>query len=676
MEIKLLKLSLKNFKGLKQFTFEPGGNNATIYGDNAKGKTTIHDAFWWVLFDKDSTGSSKFEIKPLDDDGKEIHHLQTEVEITLLVDNKTLQLKKMQEEKWSTPRGQSEQVFGGNETSYWWNEIPVKKGEYDKNINELVSESTFMALTNPLYFNQILEWKKRRQVLIDLSGADISDHVILASDSKFEALREALGDNDTKDFKTILNERIKGLKKEKDNILPRIDELTSRLPVDEIDYEGLKKEVEQKQAILSDLENQLYKASEPAKVHRTMQSELNSLEIDITELKQSIVDNANSSFVEYEKQKTHLMLEVMKIDNSLENRLAKIEICEQQIKDIEAQLEASREDWKRKKDEQQEIIKQEFTQPDEDFNCKACGQKLPDGDRETLLQEMIRGFEDGKAKRLAIATNALTDSELGGKRLKEQLEQIITDKETFEQTLKQFRFDKELTLDKLKELETSKPEKVDEIDFSQNSEYIKLEKKIQALKDELTKPVEDTTSELLAEKENIEKDIRQLNRIIDEGDRAEKDKARIEELRVEEKEISTKIAEYEGHKFMIDQVEVARVNLIEGRINSKFEYITYKMFKENISNDGIQEVCEALVDTNGAKVPFTSANTAGKINAGIDSINALSEFYGVVAPIFIDNSESVTSFIPTNAQIIRLVKPLVKTDEDKKKYSQLVVEVE
>ena len=54
-------------------------------------------------------------------------------------------------------------------------------------------------------------------------------------------------------------------------------------------------------------------------------------------------------------------------------------------------------------------------------------------------------------------------------------------------------------------------------------------------------------------------------------------------------------------------------------------------------------------------MPFTVANTAKQVNAGIEIINALSRFYGVSAPIFIDNRESVQSLIDTDSQIINLV---------------------
>ena len=56
--MKLLKLILENFQGIKQFEFISGGSNAAVHGDNATGKTTIPNALTWLLFDHPLDNSS------------------------------------------------------------------------------------------------------------------------------------------------------------------------------------------------------------------------------------------------------------------------------------------------------------------------------------------------------------------------------------------------------------------------------------------------------------------------------------------------------------------------------------------------------------------------------------------------------------------------------------------
>lgn len=64
--MKLLKLTLKNFKGLRSFEFTPNGQSVSVYGTNGAGKSTLMDAFLWLLFDKNSHWEAKFGIKTLD----------------------------------------------------------------------------------------------------------------------------------------------------------------------------------------------------------------------------------------------------------------------------------------------------------------------------------------------------------------------------------------------------------------------------------------------------------------------------------------------------------------------------------------------------------------------------------------------------------------------------------
>ena len=62
-EIKIKRLSLENFKCHDQLTLTFNGGNASIYGDNASGKTSIYDALTWLLFGKDSAGNGENLLK-------------------------------------------------------------------------------------------------------------------------------------------------------------------------------------------------------------------------------------------------------------------------------------------------------------------------------------------------------------------------------------------------------------------------------------------------------------------------------------------------------------------------------------------------------------------------------------------------------------------------------------
>lgn len=48
-------------------------------------------------------------------------------------------------------------------------------------------------------------------------------------------------------------------------------------------------------------------------------------------------------------------------------------------------------------------------------------------------------------------------------------------------------------------------------------------------------------------------------------------------------------------------------------------------------------------------------NNAMKINAGLDIINTLTDYYNFKAPIFIDNRESVNEIVDVESQVINLI---------------------
>ena len=92
------------------------------------------------------------------------------------------------------------------------------------------------------------------------------------------------------------------------------------------------------------------------------------------------------------------------------------------------------------------------------------------------------------------------------------------------------------------------------------------------------------------------------------------------------------------------------MDTLEQRINGRFKLVKFKMFEEQI-NGGKTETCITLI--NG--VPYSDANTASKIQAGIDIINTLSEHYDIKAPIWVDNKESVVKLPYTECQLINLI---------------------
>jgi len=105
----------------------------------------------------------------------------------------------------------------------------MNKTEYKAAISQIINEDQFKLITNPLYFNSVMEWKDRRNMLFKMAG-DVS-YVDIAE--RYEQLQEILPDIEKKSIEGLkkqLDVDKKAIRKELDQITPRIDEQTRTMP--------------------------------------------------------------------------------------------------------------------------------------------------------------------------------------------------------------------------------------------------------------------------------------------------------------------------------------------------------------------------------------------------------------------------------------------------------------
>jgi hypothetical protein len=213
MKAKLKTLDLFNFKGLTtDFAFYDDRN--IIKGDNRTGKTTLMDAYIWLLFGTDSQGKTDFEIKPVADQREKICSVSAEFDFDNAI--YMLSLKKIYKEKWKAIRGSEEKQFVGNETEFYVNDCVVTKNEYEQNIAEISDVEILRVLSDPRYFAR-MHWKKRCEFLENLVDKD----AIITEIIKAIELEDVL-----KDMPIEYVE--KRLKKEKTEITKKLHELTIR----------------------------------------------------------------------------------------------------------------------------------------------------------------------------------------------------------------------------------------------------------------------------------------------------------------------------------------------------------------------------------------------------------------------------------------------------------------
>ena len=234
MILKLEKLILKNFKGIKDLEID-FSQTTEIYGANATGKTTVFDAFTWLLFNKNSAGNTDFGIKTKDENGVEVHNLEHSVEGCFTIDGQPLTLRKVYAEKWTQKRGTATAEFTGHETTYFVNDVPKKKSEYTARISSIISEDVFKIVTNPLFANEKMKWQDLRALLLSVSG-DIADGDILSSDSNFADLVDKLQGRTVAEVKKMTASKQAAINDELKKIPVQINEAKLAMPeVTEID---------------------------------------------------------------------------------------------------------------------------------------------------------------------------------------------------------------------------------------------------------------------------------------------------------------------------------------------------------------------------------------------------------------------------------------------------------
>ncbi|WP_034671141.1 AAA family ATPase [Epilithonimonas caeni] len=663
--VTLKKLSLINFKGIRNLTID-FDSNTNIYGDNGTGKTTVFDSFVWLLFGKDSTDRKDFEIKTLDSNNMAIPKIEHEVSAELEVNGELVILKRVFKEKWVKTKGALEAEFSGNETLYYWNDVPLSMKEFGNKVSEILDEKVFKLITSPSAFN-MLKWQERRDVLVKIAG-DVSDADLAAGNSDYLALLSQLTNKSLDEYKKQIAATIKKAKDDIKMIPTRIDEVERSKP-EAVDEEMVNSVIYAKEKEIASIDNQLQdkaaaydevikKRNENQDKIYDLKSKQNGIRFTISEQvkseSKSETSKADSIRSEiHKKDSEELVPAQQKVDRLKSERNEVVSMIER----FEKIVTSKREEWNTENSKT-------FTFSEENAVCPTCGHAMDASEIEEKRNSLQENFNTNKANRLSeISAEGKGYAEKVSS-YRSQLSDLDSRIDTGEQYIKGITAEiTKLRSDLLLENDSNKPAVSNDVIISQrieaNEEYQQLSKEIanlESLKFEINDS-DDNTSQLKIAKGTLQNHITDLKSSLQANVQIANADKRIAELQDEESKLAQQIADIEKTQFTIESFIKLKVDTIESMINKKFSFVKFKLFETQI-NGGQVECCEALI--NG--VPFSDANTASKINAGIDIINTLCEFYQVSAPIFIDNRESVVKLIDSNSQIINLIV----SPEDKK----------
>lgn len=655
-EIIIKAIRFVNFKGLRDLAVKFPAKNIDISGDNGLGKSSIFDGVTWVLFGKDRLDHKRFGIKTLDANGKAIPRIPHEVEIDLTVDGEPLTLARRYDEKWVRHKGDSEDTFEGHEETRLYNGVPCSKDEWSAKISGICSEEIFKLITNPLYFSS-QNWEVQREMLIRMTGG-VSDAEVAAGNEAFTSLLASLTGKSMAEFK-------KQIKADKARVKKEIKDLPGKISEKEADIKKFTPEdwptLEAERDTLTQERTAIMKQLADASVSENARNEeRDRIRRDILVIRSEIREREFGIEQEVKKdfrskvavrralldEHSSLSRELTHLRSEEARYLDQVERCTENRNRLIAEyqrLQATSQALVAKYDEEPEMSASDFT-------CPTCGHQY-DIDRIEEIQTSLRSNHRAKvAKEQEQNAAAIAGNKERGKANNANKEHYLQCADECEDKIT--KAETRLAEIEALPLFTTAPTEPDA------TPAINADKKIASLRTEITsleeslskEPENHDTSDLQAKADEISDKIMDIAIRLSRRSDMEAANNRLLELQTDLRAGKDELSRLEGLEFTITEFTKARVSKVEQKINALFSFVRFKMFDLQVDGNEV-ETCEATV----GGVPFSDLNDAGKINAGLDIINAICKYQDISAPIFIDNAESINRPIPTESQRIRLI---------------------
>lgn len=683
MEIKIKTLRLRNFKGTRDAEYSFEGRNARIEGRNGSGKSTVFDAFTWLLFGKDHRGQTEntFEIKTIDPaTGKPFPRLDHWVEAVLDVDGNEVTLRRSWSENWVKPTGQVDDVLKGHNTTFIINgQDAGTKRAFDAFVAQWMNEDVFKLITNPLYFidDRYTDWKARRKAILALVQDDPGR---LAVREQFKDVVDALSGRSIEDYRKRVQLEKRANKADLDNTLARIAGMKESLP-EEVDEAAVREKVEAIRAERDQATAQAKKAIEEIdaqladaeKANAARKAEVDAIWKQITAIQVWKTEYLAMSQSQARKEADDITRRSNVLEGDIYKASADADTIRRRISNGKFFLDDLNRERGEHSSELAALGERYQAEKEKTFSfvprttCHACGQELPAASVQEATEKAREAFvSDQKAaigsileKAKSIKENITKIDASIAKRTAETSQMEADLKEAEEKFVEMERELAALKATPLPDLDTIAAEARRSAEYkAKDAEELALTSKSR----EITAGGIQT-SDFLLKRRAAEEEIRRISESFAAREKeaaaslavsGERDRqlAIIEQKQNEARGFADAIARDERIEARLLEFIKADIDSVEHAINALFKVARWKMFDRTIDG-GLVETCEV---TSPDGVPYRSMNDAMKTLCGMDVIRVFSEHYRASAPIFVDNAEGVlaTSF-GTPAQVIRLV---------------------
>ena len=640
-QIKLQKISLVNFKGIKSLDLDFSDGDTLVCGENGSGKTTVFDAFLWCMFGKDSSNrsDSNFNLKTLDADGMPILRLEHSVTCLLSVDGKEIKLQRGYKEVWTKPRGTTEETLTNHKTEFYVNDVKLgTKKEYESTIAEIIDEDVFRMITNPFAFTS-LSADRQKEMLLDMAGTVTNEELAAMNPAFVSLLAEISG----KPLATFLKELSAKKKACKDvlAVIPSQIQTAQNLMPEAEDWDALQAEINAKLEEMHQVDEQI---ADKAKLNDAEYQRKAQLQAAISDAKMELNEAKNAVKFKATAGRQQALSEIKEMEYKIQGKNQDLSYKQRTMADLQTEYAKIGEALDNLRADYRTISARVISFSEDQFVCPTCKRQLEIEDIEAKQAELTANFNREKAQ-------DLMNNQEKGKALKAKYEGVAAKINVCKSELAQILEGVKADEAKLAELKAAIPEAVNvEALIAADKGCIDLQNEITELENQLkveAKPVDVT--DLRARKVSVNDALQALYKRAAKRDQIKRAEDEIKAL--EEKQMSNNqaLADLENWEFQATAFQKAKDEELLKRINGLFQFVSFSFVSAQL-NGGEKLTCVCTV--NGT--PYPDVNNAGKINAGLDIINAICNAKGVCAPIFVDNAESVNEIQPTLSQKILL----------------------
>ena len=611
MRLELRRMTLENFKGIKNRVIDFDSKLHRINGKNATGKTTIANGYFLVFCNTDYDLKLNPAIFPID-----VEECTPSVEIEMLVDDKPVKICKKQTRKITESNGTKKIALTN---SYLVNDVPMAERDMIKKLSDMGFDfDNFAILANPNAF--LLEKKDiQRKILFSMVAAYTDSDIASRMDNVDEA-KELLANYTVDEIRAMQNATLRKITenygKKGELLNSKIEGLElSKIDLDfaelELQRNLIKDKIEKNQdaqRIGDIIESQLNELKEKdmslqfelSGIEQKEEAEKHQLEVEAYKKRRNMqdqIDELNRSIPKWNTELIGINLAIGRLEDE-------VKVYEQKLSDVKAQ-----------------------TFNDDDTFCPVC-HRVYESDK---IEEMKKHFETDKRAKIS------------------SLEQDISE----HNSIITFKYTERADLaTKMQKAENDKAELEKTLkDASKDfTEILNVPSHYQAEKDRIKKLIAANAKAmeekkaglpimtlLKSEELKIHGELRECEIKLSKADDNIRIDEKIAELRKQQLIYEQDRANAEKILYQLDLIQKEKNLVVTDEINKHFSLVHWKMF-DYLKNGSYTETCVPMA---GDKELGTALNNAMQIRAKIYICNSLQNFYDIHYPIFLDNSESL-----------------------------------